>query len=183
MCARFAGLVGPTGAVTRVEPNPSLRTVAHERLAWTGASVVDGTAEQLPFGTPAWISCGANAFCSTCRTLRQQFASSAECCGQGATPSSSTVTISPSAYLTSTDIHHLLLTRMLPLSFANPAAARHLPAQLAHAGLQLDPDIGASALVLLGREVLEWPMAPRAIAAARQEGVLTDEQADRALAS
>ncbi|MGB8384398.1 MAG: methyltransferase domain-containing protein [Dermatophilaceae bacterium] len=184
MCARFAGLVGPTGAVTGVEPNPSLRTVAHERLAWTGASVVDGTAEQLPFGD-------ASVDFLWCERVLQHVPDSEAAVREFhrvLRPGGHAI-ILDSDHLTQRisdiddDIHHLLLTRMLPLSFANPAAARHLPAQLAHAGLQLDPDIGASALVLLGREVLEWPMAPRAIAAARQEGVLTDEQADRALAS
>ncbi|MGB8383893.1 MAG: methyltransferase domain-containing protein [Dermatophilaceae bacterium] len=50
MCSRFAGLVGPSGSVTGVEPNASLRAVALGRLGSTAVSIVDGTAEQLPFG-------------------------------------------------------------------------------------------------------------------------------------
>lgn len=182
MCARFAGLVGPTGSVTGVEPNASLRAVALGRLGSTAVSIVDGTAEQLPFGD-------ASVNFLWCERVLQHVTDAQAAVGEFhrvLRPGGHAI-ILDSDHLTQRisdideDTHRLLLWHMLPVAFPNPAAARRLPALLAAAGLELDPDIGASALTFVGRQVLEWPMVQAVFTAAREQGVLTEQQAGDAL--
>jgi SAM-dependent methyltransferase len=156
-----SGSSDPHGSVTGVEPNSSLRAVALGRLGSTAVSIVDGTAEHLPFGD-------ASVDFLWCERVLQHVSDAQAAVGEFyrvLRPGGHAI-ILDSDQLTQRisdiddDTHRLLVLRT-PLAFPNPAAARRLPAQLAAAGLELDPDIGTSALTFLGRQVLEWPMVQR----------------------
>ena len=66
---------------------------------------------------------------------------------------------------------------------ANPTAARHIPRQAIEAGLHVDPDVGSSALVYPQEVLRDSHLSRLSAEQAVADGLITQEQADRALAA
>ncbi|HWJ09218.1 MAG TPA: methyltransferase domain-containing protein [Nocardioides sp.] len=144
---RFAAAVGASGRAVGVEPHPGLRAVAAERSAGTSATFVDAAAGELPFddGSVDVIRCErvfqhltdpAGAVREFARVLR---------------PGGRVVVIdSDWGTAVQTPGDAAVLRRLWDFRDSqspNPHAGRYLPGQLVAAGLTVDPDIAATAVI------------------------------------
>lgn len=178
--ARLAALVGESGTAIGVEPHPGLRATAAGRLAGIAqAGLVDAGAEALPFPD-------GSVDVVRCERVFQHLADPAAAAEQIArvlAPGGRTAVID-------TDWETFVLTPGDPEIVArviaaargrmrHPTIGRQLRALLTRAGLTVADDVGASAVVFGsdmtgGLEFLELQ-----IAAASQEGVITEAEADQ----
>lgn len=144
---RLAAAVGESGRAVGIEPHAGLRAVAEERSAGTGATFVDAEATHLPFedGTVDVVRCErvfqhltdpAGAVREFARVLR---------------PGGRVVVIdSDWGTAVQTPGDPALVRRLWDFrdgQSPNPYAGRHLPGQFARAGLAVDPDIAATAVI------------------------------------
>jgi ubiquinone/menaquinone biosynthesis C-methylase UbiE len=185
MTRRLARLAGPDARVLGIEPNAMLRRVAEERAGSHGATVrfCQGLATELPLPDESvdvvWcervlqhVPDAQAAVVEIARVLR---------------PGGRALLLdSDHASRVDSAIDPLVGRAMLDAfmaQMANPMAARHLPRQAITAGLEVDPDVGSSALVypqdVLVRAELSRLAAEQAVA----DGTLTPDQAEEALRS
>lgn len=177
---RLAAAVGEAGRAIGVEPHAGLRAVAIERSAGTGATFVDAEATDLPFGD-------ATVDVIRCERVFQHLTDPAGAVREFARvlrPGGRVVVIDSdwgSAVQTPGDPDVVRrLSDFRDGQSPNPQAGRHLPGQYVAAGLAVDPDIAATAVIppagaLL---VLVQKMLVEAVAA----GVVTQAEADTLLA-
>jgi ubiquinone/menaquinone biosynthesis C-methylase UbiE len=176
MSGQLAGLVaaatstnGPTGWVTGVEPNAGLREIAASRAESNGAgnlSFIDGLAGGLPFEDSSvdlvWcervlqhLSDPQAAITDIARVLR---------------PGGRAVLLdADQATRIISDLEPDVASAFVQASLAavaNPYAARHIPAQVRRAGLELDPDVGSSAFIFSSEMLLRTQVLQRAAEAA-----------------
>jgi ubiquinone/menaquinone biosynthesis C-methylase UbiE len=191
MSLQFASLVAPvasagmpTGQVIGIEPNPHLRAVAVSRAKAVGVSnvsFVEGYAGALPFDDSTidfvW-----------CERVLQHLAEP-----QSAINDIARV-LRPGgrAVLLDSDYGTRIVSDLDPDlaaafnraslgSIANPYAARHIPAQIHAAGLELEPDVGSSAFVFSSEMLLRTQVLNRDADDAVESGGLTREVADAAV--
>jgi SAM-dependent methyltransferase len=187
MSRQLASLVAAgvlDGRVIGVEPNPHLRAVAVSRAKAAGVtnvSFVEGFAGALPFddSTIDFVWCERvlqhladpqSAINDIARVLR---------------PGGRAVLLD-SDYGTRivSDLDPDLAAAFSRASLwpiANPYAARHIPAQIHAAGLELDPDVGSSAFVFSSEMLLRTQVLSRDADDAVESGGLTREVADAAV--
>lgn len=185
MTRRLAGLVGPDGRVVGVEPNGMLRRVAMERATAIGLELefVQGLATEIPLPDESvdvvWcervlqhVPDAQAAVTEIARVLR---------------PGGRALLLdSDHASRVESDIEPEVASALVAAfmgQLANPRAARQLPRQAMAAGLEVDPDIGSSALVY-PQEVLAGSELTRLAAEqAVADGAISRAQADDALRS
>jgi ubiquinone/menaquinone biosynthesis C-methylase UbiE len=185
MTRRLARLAGPDARVLGIEPNAMLRRVAGERAASHGATVefCQGLATELPLPDESvdvvWcervlqhVPDAQAAVAEIARVLR---------------PGGRALLLdSDHATRVDSDIDPLAGRAMLDAfmsQMANPMAARHLPRQAMTAGLEVDADIGSSALVYPQDLLMGSEMTRLAAEQAISDGTLTPAQAEEALRS
>lgn len=177
---RLATAVGETGRAIGVEPHPGLRAVAVERSAGTAATYLDAEATALPFDD-------ASVDVIRCERVFQHLTDPAGAVREFARvlrPGGRVVVIDSdwgTAVQAPGDPD--LVRRLSDFRDArspNPHAGRHLPGQFARAGLAVDPDIAATAVVppIAALMVLMQKTVDEAVAA----GVVTQPEADGLLA-
>ena len=179
----LAGEVGSDGEAIGVEPNVALRGVAEGRAVGTSARFVDGTAAAIPLPDASvdvvWcervlqhLPDPASAIAETARVLR---------------PGGRAIILdSDHESRINSDIdpevsHQMTLAFMGQL--ANARSARRIPRLVAEAGLELDPDIGSSAVVFTQAALAASPMLRMSAAQAVTDGRISQEQADEAIRS
>ena len=174
---RLAGLVGPGGRSVGVEPEPDLRAEAERRAATESsrATYVDGDAAALPFAD-------GSVDLLRCERVFQHLSDPGAAAGEFArvlAPGGRAVVVdSDWGTVVQTVGDPEVVQRLNEFSWrlmANPFAGRHLRGQLYAAGLNVDPDIAATAVVMpdeVIRGLQVWrPMFPQAMEA----GVLTTD--------
>jgi ubiquinone/menaquinone biosynthesis C-methylase UbiE len=177
---RFAALVGPDGRAVGVEPHEGLRAVAIERAAGTNATYVPGSTAALPFddGSVDVLSC-ERVF----QHLPDPEGAVAEFVRVLA-PGGRVVLIDSdwgSMVVTPGDPDVIRRANDFRFSQApNPFAGRHFVAQLTRAGLQVDPDVAATAVVPPSGAVLM--LLQSSLPAAVADGAITQEESDRLIA-
>ncbi|QSR26079.1 SAM-dependent methyltransferase [Nocardioides aromaticivorans] len=178
---RLAAAVGESGRAVGIEPHAGLRAVAEQRSAGTGATFVDAEATALPFEDASvdMIRCErvfqhltdpAGAVLEFARVLR---------------PGGRVVVIDSdwgTAVQTPGDPD--VVRRLADFRDArspNPHAGRHLPGQFARAGLTVDPDIAATAvipptgaLLVLVEKTVEEAVGAGAVTQAEGDALLAD---------
>ena len=177
---RLAALVGPTGRATGVEPHAGLRAEAEERGAAEGSAAVfvDGEAGALPFddGTVDVVRC---------ERVFQHLADPA-----GAAREIARV-LAPGGRVAlvdsdwATQVQSVgdpdVLRRVAEASWrawANPFSGRTLRSLLRRAGLVVDDDIGADAVVLPEAQLRDPLFLRLGVARAVEEGAVTQAEAD-----
>lgn len=173
----LAALVSPGGQVLGVEPSAALRAEAERRAATGsspgGARFIAGTAEHLPLDD-------ATVDVVRCERVFQHLEDPALAAREIARvlrPSGRAVILDSD--WGSTLLHpgdpHLIerLRRHWLAGSVNPGSGRRLPGLLMDAGLQVDPDIGSSAIVVTGAALLQWPGLSIGVKKAVSDGVLT----------
>ena len=184
MTRRLATLVAPGGRAVGVEPNPALRAVATERSTGeASAEFLDGLAGHLPFddGTVDVVWCervlqhlddAAGAVREIARVLRPG--------GRSALIDADHATRIVAGIRPETEA--AMRAFFLGLS-PNARSAREIPAQAVAAGLDIDSDIGSSALIFPLDGVLVrgfvGAIGPRAV----EEGAVTADEMAVALAA
>lgn len=176
---RLAHAVGPTGRAVGVEPHPGLRAEAERRSAMedSAATFVDGDAVALPFddGSVDVLRCErVFQHLTDPDTAARDFARVLAPGGRVAVTDSDwgTIVLSPGDPDVVRRLNEASWGRM-----ANPFSGRHLRRQLTTAGLDVSPDIGATA-VLFPDEMLRDPVMLRLNAAlAVEEAAITAEEA------
>ncbi len=177
-----AGL--PTGQVIGVEPNPHLRAVAVSRAKAVGVSnvsFVEGFAGALPFddSTIDFVWCERvlqhladpqSAINDIARVLRP-----GGCAALLDSDYGTRIVSDLDADLAAA------FSRASLGPMANPYAARHIPAQIHAAGLELEPDVGSSAFVFSSEMLLRSQVLSRDADNAVESGGLTREVADAAV--
>lgn len=185
MTRRLAALAGPDVPVVGVEPNAVLRAVAEERAREQGveARFVEGLATEIPLPDASvdlvWcervlqhVPDAASAVAEIARVLRPGGRALLLDSDHGSHVESD---LEP-------EVERALLDAFLA-QMANPRAARHLPRQAHEAGLEVDPDIGSSALVFTHTAVESAEMQRLIAEQAVADGRITRAQADAALAA
>ena len=178
---RLAGLVAPGGRAVGVEPDGPMRAEAESRTAAEGspATFVDGEAGALPFAD-------GSIDVLRCERVFQHLTDPEAAAREFArvlAPGGRAVVVDSdwgSAVQTAGDPEVVRRIDEFAWSqMANPFAGRHLPAQLRRAGLTVDPDIAAAAVVMpeemLRGMALFRPVLDQALA----EKVLTADEAAR----
>ena len=178
---RLAELVGPTGRAVGVEPHAGLRAVAVERSAGTRATYVDGAADALPFED-------GSVDVIRCERVFQHLADPAAAVAEFARvlrPGGRVVVIdSDWGTLVQAPGDPDVLARLRAhrdALAANPYAGRWLRGQLAAAGLQVDPDIAATAVIPPDFAVLA--LLQGGLADAVADGAVTQGEADALMAA
>jgi ubiquinone/menaquinone biosynthesis C-methylase UbiE len=174
----------PVGQAIGVEPNPHLRAVAVSRATAAGVtnvSFVEGFAGALPFNDSTidfvW-----------CERVLQHLAdpqSAIDDIARVLRPGGCAVLLD-SDYGTRivSDLDPDLAAALSRASLgpiANPYAARHIPAQIHAAGLELEPDVGSSAFIFTSEMLLRTQVLSRDADAAVESRGLTREVADAAV--
>ncbi len=164
-----------------MEPNPALREVAARRAEATGSSAVfvDGTADALPLDD-------ASVDVLVCERVLQHVDDPDAAVREFARvlrPGSGRVALLDSDWATGithpADPDVLERYRAFQLTqWPNPFSGRLLRGQLAAAGLEVDPDIGSSALVLPDEALREGGMLAMSGPAAVEAGVVTRDELD-----
>ncbi|HKH55899.1 MAG TPA: methyltransferase domain-containing protein [Propionibacteriaceae bacterium] len=181
MARELAGLVVPGGSVTGVEPNPMLRAIADARAKETGstASFVDGFADALPFDDYSvdliWCE-RVLQHLDDAQAAINDFARVLRAGGRAV------LLDSDHASRVTSDVDPEVEAAVLDAFLRetpNPRAARLIPRQVLTAGLVLDPDIGASALVL-PHAVMGQSLVDISIDKALSTGAISREQGDQA---
>ena len=181
---RMARLVGPSGRAVGVEPHEGLRVTATERSVDTTATYVDGAADGLPFddGTVDVIRC-ERVF----QHLHDPDAAAVEFVRVLAP--GGRVVIIDSDWETSvqTPGNRGVLTRLTTFrrgQLPNPNAGRLLRGQLVRAGLTVDPDIAATAVIpppaaltMLMKNMCEDAVTAEAITQAEGDELLAETRA------
>lgn len=182
---RLAGAVGHTGRAVGVEPNPAMRALARGRATGAGAGsaeFVDGAADDLPFedGSLDAVLCERvlqhvddpdGAVHEMARVLRPG--------GRVALLDSDWAT--GLLYPGDPDV----VTRYQAASWTqwpNPFSGRRLRSQLRAAGLDVDRDVGSSALVLPDEALRGGGMIRMSAPVAVASGAVTQEEVDTLLA-
>ena len=178
---RLAGLVGPGGRAVGVEPDPDLRAEAERRAASESsrATYVDGDAGAMPFadGSVDLLRC-ERVF----QHLSDPEAATREFARVLAPGGRAVVVDSDWGSVVQTVGDPDFVGRLHGFSWgrmANPFAGRHLRGQLHAAGLDVDPDIAATAVVfpdevIRGQQVWRPMFAP-----AIEEGAFTADEVRR----
>ncbi len=176
----LAGLVGPAGRAVGVEPNPRLRALAEERAAAAGsaATFLDGDATALPFADGSvdllrservWqhLTDPAAAAAETARVLRPG--------GRAAILDSdwATRTIFPGDPRVGRAMDDAFV-----FSQPSPFVGRQLRPLLTRAGLEVDPDIGSSAVVFPDAMLREASLLAENVRRAVEVGAITAEQGE-----
>jgi SAM-dependent methyltransferase len=182
--ASFVAAGVTDGRVIGVEPNPYLRAVAVSRVKAAGVSnvsFVEGFAGALPFDDSTidlvW-----------CERVLQHLADPQSAINDIARvlrPGGRAVLLD-SDYGTRivSDLDPDLAAAFSRASLgpiANPYAARHIPAQIHAAGLELEPDVGSSAFVFSSEMLLRTQVLSRDADDAVESGGLSREVADAAV--
>ena len=181
MTRRLAGLVGPEGRVIGIEPNGMLRAVAAERSP--GLELCQGLATEIPLPDASvdvvWcervlqhVPDAQAAITEIARVLRPG--------GRALLLDSDHASRVESDL--PPDVGRALLEAFMA-QLANPMAARHLPRQAITAGLVVDPDVGSSALVFPQEVLMGSHLSRLAAEQAIEDGAITREQAEEALAA
>jgi SAM-dependent methyltransferase len=190
MTRQLARLVAPgdsdgtMGRVTGVEPNIRLRAVAASRADSNGVpnvSFIDGLAGALPFDDSSvdlgWcerllqhLDDPQAAIDDIARVLRPGGRAVLLDSDQGTRILSDLDPDAASAFI-----------RASLTAINNPYAARHIPAQVRRAGLELDPDVGSSAFIFSSEILLRTQVLRRAAQDAIESGRLAREIAEVAL--
>jgi SAM-dependent methyltransferase len=172
---RLAGLVGPGGRAVGVEPDPGLRAEAERRAAaaTSPATYVDGDAGDLPFadGSVDVLRC-ERVF----QHLPDPEAATREFARVLAPGGRVVVVDSDWGSVVQTVGDADFVRRLNEFSWrqmANPFAGRHLRGQLRTAGLNVDPDIAATAVVMPEEVIGGRQLWRPTIALAMEEGVVT----------
>jgi SAM-dependent methyltransferase len=181
---RLAELVGPSGKAIGVEPHEGLRAAATERSVDTTATYLDGAAAALPFedGSVDVIRC-ERVF----QHLPEPEAAAAEF-ARVLSPDGRVVIIDSdwsTAVQTPGDPDVIArLSAFRRSQIPNPNSGRHLRGQLASAGLAVDPDIAATAVIppppalaMLMKNMCEDGVAAGAITQAEGDDLMTVTQA------
>lgn len=176
---RLAELVGPSGAALGVEPHAGLRGVAEERVAGTTARFVDGDATALPFDD-------ASVDVLRCERVFQHLPDAAAAAREFAR------VLAPGGRLVVIDsdwggqVQHpgdpAVVRRMQEAFWArtpNPFAGRLLREQLLRAGLDVDPDVGSTAVVPPLDGIM--PLLRKNAELAVEEGAVTRDEAEALL--
>lgn len=177
---RMAALVGDAGRAIGVEPHAGLRAIAEERSAGSGATYVDGAAAALPFedGSVDVIRCErvfqhladpVAAVAEFARVLRpggRVVVIDSDWGTAVQTPGDAELVARAAAYRNS--------------KTPNPYAGRHLPGQLRAAGLTVDPDIAATAVI--PPDVAVLVLLGNGLSDAVADGVVTQAEAEALLA-
>lgn len=177
----LAAAVGPTGRAVGIEPNPAMRSVAAERATAVPVAVelLDAGADALPFadGTVDAVTSErvlqhlddpAGAVREMARVLR---------------PGGRVVLLDSDwgtqiAFPGDPDVLARMRAVMAEHS-PNPFSGRHLRAHLRAAGLDVDPDIGSSALVLPDEALRGGGPVMTPVPAALAAGAVTQDEVDR----
>jgi ubiquinone/menaquinone biosynthesis C-methylase UbiE len=177
---RLAGLVGADGEAVGVEPHPGLRAEAESRAAAAGAVArfVDGDALSLPFAD-------GSVDVVRCERVFQHLPDP-----EGAVREFARV-LAPDGRLVVVDsdwgtsvqsmgdpdvvrrLNDSMWRRM-----ANPFAGRLLRGQLSRAGLEVDPDIAATAVVMPDEVIRQTQMLRQSMTEAVEEGAISADEAD-----
>ncbi|GAA1794813.1 hypothetical protein GCM10009795_045440 [Nocardioides hankookensis] len=185
MTRRLARVAGPDGRVLGIEPNGMLRRVAEERCAAAGIEVefCQGLATELPLPD-------ASVDVVWCERVLQHVPDAQAAVTEIARvlrPGGRALLLdSDHASRVESDIDPAVSRAMLDAfmsQIANPMAARHLPRQALTAGLEVDPDVGSSALVYPQDVLMGSHMSRLAAEQAVADGTLAREQAEEALRS
>lgn len=181
---RLAGHVGPQGRAVGIEPNPALREVAAARAESIGstAAFLDGAADEIPLED-------ASVDVLVCERVLQhlddpeaavrEFSRVLRPGGRVAILDSdwSTIIVHPG----DPDV----LDRYRTFSWSrwpNPFSGRLLRGQLLAAGLEVDPDIGSSALLMPDEAVRGGGMLALSAEDAVASGAVTREELDAVIA-
>jgi SAM-dependent methyltransferase len=181
---RLAAHVGPQGSALGIEPNPAMREVAAARAESVGSTAVflDGAADELPLQD-------ASVDVLVCERVLQHLEDPDAAVREFARVlrPGGRVAILDSDWATS--IVHPgdpeILDRYRAFSWSrwpNPFSGRRLRGQLVAAGLEVDPDIGSSALVLPDEAVRGGGMMAMTAADAVDAGAVTREELDAVIA-
>ena len=185
MTRRLARLAGPDARVVGVEPNGMLREVAEERARTAGTDVgfCQGLATELPFDD-------ASVDVVWCERVLQHVPDAQAAVTEIARvlrPGGRALLIdSDHGSHVESDIDPGVERAMLDAflgQMTNPKAARHLPRQARLAGLEVDPDVGSSALVFTHDDGEPAQITRLVAAQAVADGTITQAQADEALAA
>ncbi len=174
----------PGGVVIGVEADVVLRELAAARLADLNVQILAGVPEQLPMADESVDLVLAEEVLSRTTHPAAATAEMARVVRPGGT-----VAIIDADHLTlrvaglDPASSRLLLERVVPLMAAHPGCAREVPQLLTAAGLVLDPDIEASAVTLVGRQLLDWPLPVRLLHKAVELGALPADDARRIVES
>ncbi len=177
---RMAALVGPDGEAVGVEPHPGLRAEAHKRLAARAhATAVDGDAAALPFDDES-------VDVLRCERVFQHLPdpqAAAREIVRVLRPGGRAVVIDTdweTAVMSMGDPD--VVRRLLEASrsrMPQPRVGRQLRRLLTRAGLVVDPDIAAAAVVLPDDELRRMEFLRLQAEAAIAEGVLAREEAEQ----
>jgi ubiquinone/menaquinone biosynthesis C-methylase UbiE len=185
MTRRLAELAGPDGRAVGIEPNGMLRTVAQARSAEAGstAEFCQGLATEIPLPD-------ASVDVVWCERVLQHVPDAQAAIDEVARvlrPGGRALLLdSDHASRVESDLDPVVARAMLEAfmaQLANPTAARHIPRQARAAGLAVDPDVGSSALVYRQEVLVGSHLARLAAEQAIEDGTITREQAESALAA
>ena len=185
MTRRLARLAGPDARVVGVEPNAMLRHVARRRAEAAGVELelVEGLATELPFAD-------ASVDVVWCERVLQHVPDAGAAVAEVARvlrPGGRALLLdSDHESRVESDIEPATARAMLDAfldQLPNPRAARHLPRQAREAGLEVDPDVGSSALVLPPEVLVDSQLYRLGADQAVADGRITRAQADEALRS
>jgi SAM-dependent methyltransferase len=183
VCRDLAGLVGATGRVTGVEPNPTMRAVAEERTVREAVTYVDGSTEALPFDDAALDLIWCERVLQHVDDPQAALHEFARVLRRGGR---AVVLDSDHATWVHSDIDPEVeeaIGRSFRGQVANPSSARNIPRQAMTAGFMMEPDVGSAALVFPPRLLLEAPLMRMNADQTVRDGRITAEQADAAVAS
>lgn len=177
---RYAALVGPTGRAVGVEPHDRLRAVAIERAAGTRATYIPGSTVALPFddGSVDVLSC-ERVF----QHLPDPEGAVAEFVRVLAPGGRVVLIDSDWGSMVVTPGDPAVIRRANDHRFSqapNPFAGRHFVGQLTRAGLQVDPDVAATAVVPPSGAVLT--LLQSSLPAAVADGAITQTESDQLIA-
>lgn len=175
MARELAGLVGPEGSATGVEPNPVLRDLAEERAgeAGSGARFVDGLATALPLPD-------ASVDVVWCERVLQHLddpqAAVAEFARVLRPGGRALLLDADHATRITSDVDRdveAVLLRAFTDRAASPFVGRTIRRLAVTAGLEVDDDIGSAVLAMAPGMMREAPLIRQAGALAIEAGTLT----------
>lgn len=177
---RLAPAVGPRGRAVGVEPNPAMRALAARRAEAEGVAVefVDGAADELPFADATVDALTSERVLQHVDDPDAAVREMARVLRPGGR-----ITVLDSDWATS--VMHPgdpdVVARYQAASWTqwpNPFSGRLLRGQLRAAGLDVDPDIGSSALVMPDEALRGGGIIAMAGPSALASGALTQEEVD-----
>jgi ubiquinone/menaquinone biosynthesis C-methylase UbiE len=179
----LAGLVGPEGSVTGIEPNPVLRDLAQDRAgeSGSGARFLDALATALPLPD-------ASVDVLWCERVLQHLDDPQSAVNEFARvlrPGGRALLLdSDHATRITSDVDRdveAALNRAFTDRVANPFVGRAIPRFAVSAGLEVDEDVGAAVLGTGPAIMRDAPMVRHAGAQAIEDGTITAAQLDTAL--